>query len=217
MAGRKFYEDEEAVTPLPGTVIAASEADIEALGPNKLINGSSIRSPILIESKITSGRQAVDSLINHSTNKVNSWATAFHKKEETFTNTLLSLHNTEEDLLPASLYILIGALTGTIITRRSNIVFKTIAPVTLGLFAFKFTLPKTFSNTTFFAHDLESQNLPKLTKKQDDFIKHVDVLANKTENSVVNVQKSVNSWTQGFKTIFKKYTGLKIDDDVTKD
>lgn len=217
MTVRKFYEDEESVTPLPGTTITATDVEIEALGPNKLINGSSIRSPSFLECHIGLVRKSFENLITNTTNAVDNWAVAFHRKEESFTNTVTHLHNSEEELFPASLYILIGALSGTVLTRRSNIVFKAIAPLGLGLLAFKYTLPQTYNNYAFFAHDLETQNLPQLTQKQDAFIQHVDQLTVKTENEVVKVTKSVESWADSLKNSFKKFTGLKLDDDVTKE
>ncbi|KAH3685416.1 hypothetical protein WICPIJ_003620 [Wickerhamomyces pijperi] len=217
MAARKFYEDEDSVTPLPGTTITASDVEIEALGPNKLINGSSIRSPTFLEVHIGLVRKSFDNLISNSINAVDNFAVAFHRKEESFTNTVSNLHRSEEELFPASLYILIGALSGTVLTRRSNVVFKAVAPLALGLIAFKYTLPQTYNNYAFFAHDLESQNLPQLTEKQDSFIKHVDQLATKTENEVVRATKTVESWSDNLKSSFKKFTGLKLDDDVTKE
>ncbi|CDR41199.1 CYFA0S06e03752g1_1 [Cyberlindnera fabianii] len=216
MPQRKFYEDEDAVTPLPGTVVAATETEIETLGPNKLINGTSVRSPSFIEAKIENIRKSFNSAYLSTNAKVDELTKKYHAKEQSFSTTLANLHNKDEDLVPASAYILVATLSGSILTRRSNFVFKAIAPLVLGLSAFKYTLPHTFANMTSFAHKAEHTALPALAKKQDQLVKDAEGLLVKTETQTEEAKKHVDSFVKNLKAQIKKYSGLKIDEEVTK-
>jgi organizing structure protein 2 len=216
MAPRNFYEDEKSVIPLPGTSITATPAEIEALGPNQIINGSSVRSPSLIQSKIEHLRQKVNSFYTFSNEKIDEATQAYNTKEQHFTSTISNLHNKDEDLLANGQYVLVAGLSGLILTRRSNVLFKAVAPVALALLAFKFALPKTWSNTIGFAHDVEKEKFPALVVKQDCLVKTANDLISSTESKTSNAEKEVESKLSEAKGAFKKFTGLRIDEDATK-
>lgn len=214
--GRNFYSDDQGVTPVPGTVIAATDAQIESLGPNKLVNGSSIRSPSFIEAPLASIRTTLNSWINITETKIDTLTTNFHTQEQHFASTTANLYNHEEDLLTSGVYILIAGFTGTIITRRSNLFLKGVVPTALAFITFKLTLPKTFSNTADYTYKLEQANAPGLVKGQDKLVSNVNALINQTEIQTKQVETAATSKYQSLKNSFKKFTGLKIDDDVTK-
>ncbi|KAF6063199.1 Apolipoprotein O family protein [Candida albicans] len=103
---RSFYEDDENVVPIPGTVTPAPATELETLGSNRII----MAFPKFTES-------TVDSL--------NSWADQkyhqYNKTERSVTDTVSSLHSKSEDLLPNSLYILVAVLSGTIAGRTRGV------------------------------------------------------------------------------------------------
>lgn len=213
---RTFYEDEESVTPLPGTTIAASESELKALGPNTIINGTSIRSPSFIQSKIESARGQINSAYDQTTKSLDDVTAAYHAKEEHFTTTLANLHNKSEDVLSSAQYIAVAGLFGLIVTRRSNVLLKTVTPLVLSLCAFKLFMPGTWNNTLGFAHDIEKKKFPQLAVKQENLINHTNSLISDTETKTIDVQKSVESQWKALADSFKKLTGLRIGEDATK-
>lgn len=212
---RSFYEDEEHLTPIPGTTETPSQQELDSLSP-KLINGTSIRSPSLLESKISSIRTTFNSFFNQTESKIDELTNKYHAKEQHFSSTISNLHDKNEDLLPAGIYITIASLTGSILTRRSNIAFRATIPLLLGTLAFKLTLPNTFNNSSSFLYKIESENLPQLTNKQNQLIKELQQLQSKSiknlDNGVVSIDDSLTNLKQGI----KKYGGLNTDDVVTK-
>lgn len=216
MAPRNFYEDEQAVAPVPGTAVAATEAEVRALGPNKIINGSSVRSPSFIQSKIELVRQRVNSLYASTNEKIDNAAASFKAREEHFTTTLSNLHHKDEDLLVNGQYIVVAGLSGLIFTRRSNVVLKTVVPVTLALLAFRYTMPQTWNNTLGFAHNIEKKKFPQLAVKRENLYNSATGLVSTTEATTSGVQKDIDSKVAGARDAFKKFTGLRIDEDATK-
>ena len=51
---RRFYDDENAVNPVPGTVTKSAGTELEAMGPSKLVDGASVRTSSTLESAIKS-------------------------------------------------------------------------------------------------------------------------------------------------------------------
>jgi organizing structure protein 2 len=158
----------------------------------------------------------LNSWINTTQNTIDSWAEAFHTKEQHFTSTIANLHHRDEDLLTSGIYVLVAGLSGTILTRRSNFLLKGVVPLVFGTLAFKYVLPRTFSNTADFAHDIETVKAPGLAKKQDELIKDVGLLISQTESKAKDVELVTESKLKSLKDSFKKYTGLRVDEDVTK-
>lgn len=216
MAPRNFYEDGKTLTPLPGTTVAATPAEVEALGPNKIINGSSVRSPSFLQQKIEILRGKVNYFYYTSNRTVDDLAAAYNTKEQHFTTTLSNLHSKGEDLLTNGQFIAVAGLFGLILTRRSNVLLKAVTPVALGLLAFSYTMPQTFSNALGFAHDIEKKNFPQLAVKQEDLVNKTSSLITNTESKTSDVQKEVGSKLSDAKGAFKKFTGLRFDEDVTK-
>ncbi|CCH46469.1 hypothetical protein BN7_6062 [Wickerhamomyces ciferrii] len=212
---RSFYEDEEHITPVPGTTQPTSQQDLDSLSP-RLINGTSIRSPSFLEKYFTIIRNSINNTWNETESKLDSLTSSYHTKEQHFSSTIANLHNKDEDLLPGSIYILIASLTGSIITRRSNILFRGIVPIALGLTAFKLTLPNTFTNSTRFFYKLENENLPKLTKEQDKFVSNLNTFVKDSEDGYSNSVDKIGSSLDDLKQNIKKYGGLNTDDVVTK-
>ena len=105
---RSFYEDDENVVPIPGTVTPAPATELETLGSNRIIDGISVRSTQSTENLFKSVRKFTESTVD----SLNSWADQkyhqYNKTERSVTDTVSSLHSKSEDLLPNSLYILVA-------------------------------------------------------------------------------------------------------------
>lgn len=73
---------------------------------------------------------------------------AFHL-EQSFTSTIAGLapsRESGEKLMPGTIYVLVAAMAGSIITRRSNILLRGTVPLAFGLGAGWTVLPVTMRN-----------------------------------------------------------------------
>lgn len=213
---RKFYEDESNVVPIPGTVTPAAGSELKVLGPNRLVDGISVRSPSSLESFFKQTRQAVINSYDYTQNYLNKGYTKYYETERQVTQTVSELHNKSEDLLPNSLYIVIATLSGNIMARQRGLVSKAIFPLALGLASFKYFLPQTFSNTTGFIWNLEERFVPQLAKSQEESVKKAGELYNKIEKTSESSQDSIHSGVQSLRKSIADVTGLNIDGEVTK-
>lgn len=71
--------------------------------------------------------------------------------EESFTSTIASLappRQSGEKLMPGSLYVLVAAMTGSIISRNRNIVLRATIPLAVGIGAGWVVLPITMRNVS---------------------------------------------------------------------
>ena len=213
---RKFYEDESEVVPVPGTVEPAQESEVEILGPNRLIDGVSVRSPRPIEKFFKSARESVSDVVSSVQSEVNSGYTKLNQSEQAIASTVSKLHNKSEDLLPNSLYIAIATLSGTIIGRQRSIIGKVLYPLVLGTVSFRYFLPQTFKNTTGFIWDLEQKNLPQLAQSQQLALQKADELATQVEQSSESSKQYLQKTTSDLRKSLADIAGLNIDEDVTK-
>lgn len=213
---RRFYEDESNVVPVPGTVTPAAGSEVEILGPNRLVDGISVRSPSALESTFKSGRESVASAYNSLQGFLNNKYVQYNEKERQVTSTVSGLHNKTEDLLPNGIYILIAALSGNIMARQRGIVSKATFPVILGVASFKYFLPQTFSNTTGFIWSLEEKYIPEVAHSQQVSIEKADEFVNQIEKASESSQKSLQGRVQSLRQKIADVTGLNIDGDVTK-
>lgn len=135
---RSFYEDDENVVPIPGTVTPAPATELETLGSNRII----VAFPCVLHKAQKTCSNQLENSLNQSVDSLNSWADQkyhqYNKTERSVTDTVSSLHSKSEDLLPNSLYILVAVLSGTIAGRTRGVVAKITLPTVFGLTAFKY-------------------------------------------------------------------------------
>lgn len=83
--------------------------------------------------------------------KVNDMMDSALHLEQSFTSTIASLapaRQTGEKLMPGSLYVLVAAMTGSIVSRNRNIVLRAAVPVAIGVGAGWVVLPVTMRNVS---------------------------------------------------------------------
>ncbi|KAF8003158.1 hypothetical protein HF325_002403 [Metschnikowia pulcherrima] len=183
---RRFYENEQQVVPLPGTVTPSTPAEAELLGPRSLVNGVTVRSAAPLESAFRSVR------------------------------TVAALHNKREDLFPNSIYIIIAGLSGNILARNRNIVSRAVYPVALGVAAFSYFLPQTFRNTRDFVWAAEQRALPEVAKQQVAAFEQANGFVHLVEETAASSQQKVHSGLESLRRSISKITGLNIDEEVLK-
>jgi organizing structure protein 2 len=84
-------------------------------------------------------------------NKVNEFMDSVLHLEESFTSTIASLApppQSGEKLMPGSLYVLVAAMTGSIVSRNRNILLRATVPLAVGIGAGWVVLPVTMRNVS---------------------------------------------------------------------
>jgi len=84
-------------------------------------------------------------------NKVNELIDSAFHLEHSLTSTVASLApapQTGEKLMPGSLYVLVAAMTGSIVSRNRNIVLRAAVPLAVGIGAGWIVLPNTMRNVS---------------------------------------------------------------------
>lgn len=73
----------------------------------------------------------------------------FMSAEHTFTSTIASLappKESNEKVLPGTIYVLVAAMAGSIISRNRNILFRFVTPIVTGVTTAHYTIPRTTDN-----------------------------------------------------------------------
>lgn len=129
--------------------------------------------------------------------------------EQSFTNTVASLapaRESGEKLMPGAVYVLVAAMAGSIVTRRSNILLRATAPLAFGVTAGWTLIPVTMRNVSDLAWKYE-QRFPAVAeghiKIRDGlhqgvrFAKvHTDLGARYVDEVVTDARETVEGWVR---------------------
>ncbi|CCH59555.1 hypothetical protein TBLA_0B07370 [Henningerozyma blattae CBS 6284] len=138
------------------------------IGSPKIVDGISVRCPKYLLSFSSTTRKNLVTLCDLVDSKLEKINNKYYYYESKITGTLSSLHSDHSELLiPNIFYIGVAAMAGSVLTKRSNILYRVSMPVIFGTAGFYYTLPKTYSNTIDLLHEWEESKLPKFTKFQD--------------------------------------------------
>jgi MICOS complex subunit MIC26 len=161
---KPIYDDFEATTPPTSELITPPS---EAIPPDA--DPVSIRGPTptdrlaaqIRRARLFLYRQAcvAEDGVNRTMDR------AFHL-EKSFTDTIASLappRESGERLMPGTIYVLVAAMAGSILTRRSNILLRATVPLGLGVGAGYVVLPITMRNIGDLAWQYESR-FPAIAK-----------------------------------------------------
>ncbi|KAL1901673.1 hypothetical protein Cpir12675_000363 [Ceratocystis pirilliformis] len=138
----------------------------------------------------------------------NTMAKAF-SLEQSFTGTIASLapaKETGEKILPGAVYVLVAAMSGSIVARNRNIVLRTLAPLALGIGASWTFLPVTSRNVSDLAWKYE-QRFPSVAeghiKMRESILRgihfakvHKQFGLQYVDDTVTNVRESVEDWVK---------------------
>lgn len=229
----RFYREqdlvEEAVIPeQEGTVLSskAKEAVLEPLkkseanagkaasfiGNNELIDGISVRSPSYLLSVFHRLRLGMLGTMDRVTQRIDEKTSAYYRHERRLTTTIADLHSDpREKLLPGFTYIVVAAMSGSILTRNKNFLYRFAAPLLLGSACFSYVLPTTFQNTADLLHSIEAEHFPKTTARQDAVICKTVQMGRTATGYIDHVSKSASAMVSKLRHSIKEWTSLNID------
>lgn len=213
---RSFYEDEASVNPVPGTTVPSTESQTELLGPRSVINGVTVRSVSSLESCFRALRETVSGAVSATQDYLDEGKDKVYQTERRVAGTVSALHDRREDLLPNSIYIVIATLSGNIMARQRGIVAKATLPVIMGLASFRYFLPETFGNTMGLLWKMEQKALPELAGTQVAALEKAGSLVSQVEQTAVSSQESVSGGVETLRKKIVTFTGLNLDEEVSK-
>ncbi|CAK7197487.1 hypothetical protein SEUCBS139899_000134 [Sporothrix eucalyptigena] len=140
---------------------------------------------------------------------VNRAADKVFDLERSFTETLASLAPSRESgerLLPGAVYVLVAAMAGSIVTRRSNILLRATVPLAFGVTAGWALLPVTMRNISDLTWKYE-QRVPVVAQahlqtraaleRTASFAKvHAEVSKTYADDKVHQVREKVEDWVK---------------------
>lgn len=197
--------------PLESSETATSGAG-RIIGNNQLIDGISVRSPSYLLSVFHRLRLRVSGTIEKATQKIDEKTSAYYRHERRLTSTIASLHSDpRERLLPGFTYIIVAAMSGSVLTRNKPLLHRFVAPLVLGSVCFSYVLPSTFQNTASLLHSIESEHFPQAVAKQDAIINKTAQLSRATVSQIDYLAESVFAVAAKFRHFVKEWTNLNIE------
>ncbi|KAL9000638.1 MAG: hypothetical protein Q9169_000674 [Polycauliona sp. 2 TL-2023] len=137
LARKPIYDD---VSPLPSTP------------PSKSPESSTSTSPTptdRLASQIRRARLNVHGYSASVESRFNNFMSALLTQERSFTSTIASLappRESNERIMPGALYVLVAAMSGSILTRNRNVLLRATVPFAVGVGAAWVVLPLTTRN-----------------------------------------------------------------------
>lgn len=142
-------------------------------------------------------------------NKVNETMDSAFNLEQSFTNTIASLapsRESGEKLMPGTIYVLVAAMAGSIITRNRNILLRSTVPLAFGVGAGWTVLPVTMRNISDLSWKYEQRfpavaethvNIREGLKKGVSFAKvHSRIGVQYVDDKVTDARETVEGWVK---------------------
>ncbi|KAG5366812.1 MICOS complex subunit [Yarrowia sp. B02] len=218
---RSIYDNdkkEEELAPVPGTIEAgkAREGDIEKFEKEhgvqvENVGGVTIKSPKALESNIKVAREWFAAKVEEGNKYIDEAFNKYLAVENSVTKTVADLKSPQEDVLPAGIYITVAALSGSILTRNRNILFRSAVPLAFGVAAFSYFLPQTAHNTGALIWKYE-QKVPEVAKAHEDAKESVDSFAKNVRKALDDGKTSLESGVHSTRKFIADSTGLQLPD-----
>ncbi|CEJ94998.1 hypothetical protein VHEMI10502 [[Torrubiella] hemipterigena] len=194
-------------TPSSGAVEKAAHEIVDKVEKVKKNRGPTPTDRLAVE--IGKARMFLYRCAVSAEDKVNETMDCAFNLEQSFTSTLASLapaRESGEKLMPGAIYVLVAAMAGSIITRRSNILLRATAPLALGVGAGWTVLPVTMRNVSDLTWKYE-QRFPAVAdthlKIRDGLLKgvsfakvHTQLGVRYVDEKVTDARETVEGWVQ---------------------
>lgn len=142
---KPIYDDEPAA---PST----ADSETPAIPPTTVTRPAKSLSPTdRLAVQIGKARLFLYAHVSAAETKINSGMASILDLENSFTSTVASLappKESGEKLMPGSIYVLVAAMTGSIVTRNRSILLRGSVPLAVGIAAGWVVLPVTMRNVS---------------------------------------------------------------------
>lgn len=218
---KAIYDDEvSSVNPLPGTIEASTRAentisraesrvgqllDVDTISDSK--HGIVVHVSKVLSDYVQVAREHINAAIDETTRVSGNLFDRYIQDERGVVNTVASLKDENEEVLPGTIYVVVAGLTGCIISRRRNILLRGITPLIFATGAFAYLLPKTFDNTRLLAWKLEKEQVPEIADKQLEAQKQIVDLQRQAQGIYDDGEKEVEKGWRSIRQYLKDWTG----------
>jgi organizing structure protein 2 len=165
--------------------------------------------PTDLEKNIRVGRKFViekvdelDALLRRGVDQV---IAAEHQVE----STVKEIRPKREQLMPGALYTAIAALSGSIVSRNRNILFRFATPLLFGVGAGAYFLPETSSNVGNVLYRLESR-IPGAQRYHDMTISHAKMGYQAVLDKVEDAEHMIGGAVESGKDAIESNSGFKL-------
>lgn len=225
---KSIYDDDEsiAVAPTPGLTSPSKEKESDK--PSELetfekelslkrgdIDGIKIYTSDYLEKTVEASRKFLAKNFDKADNKLQTTFNKYLEVEDSVSSTVVGLKSPHEDMLPGTIYILVGTLTGSILARRRNFLLRFASPVIFGLASFAYFLPETFNNTRAFAWKYEKQ-VPAVADAHIKTLEVVEEAKKATQNAAEISEASLVSAVHTIRNTVADLTGLQLPEEPKK-
>ena len=162
-----------------------------------------------LASEIGRGRLFLHRYAVKTEDGLNSGLSRFMDAEHTFTSMIASLappKESNEHLLPGSIYVLVAAMAGSIISRNRNILIRFVTPIITGVATANYVVPRTTQNVGNLIWDFEKRypvvrdNHLRVSEGVRHFIEtgkaHSQMGLAMAEDRVSGVRETVEDWVK---------------------
>ncbi|RMZ89494.1 hypothetical protein DV736_g3271, partial [Chaetothyriales sp. CBS 134916] len=205
---KPIYTSYAALAPTPTATPPSTTAYTSEPSTPSSSSSSSYPTPTdWLTQEIKRGRLALVKLASKAEDSTNSALTWAFNEETKITNTVVSLApapETGEKLLPGAIYVLVAALTGSIVSRNRGIFLRTLTPLGVGIAAGWVLLPVTMTNVSDLIWEWEKK-VPAISEAH---IKTREVIVdawNQLERGGKKVVSEVESGAEGARKGIEKW------------
>ncbi|KAL3237449.1 Mic26p RNJ42_00983 [Nakaseomyces bracarensis] len=240
--GVDFYREvdlvKEQVVPPEGEIVPSSQAKeavgepvregkdvtgklsrkfVKLIGDNELVDGISVRNPPYMVKFFERNRTRIASKIDKATEKVERASKKYYDNEYRITSTVAGLRaEKKEEFIPGLTYTAVAFMSGSVLTRNKNILYRLTAPLILGTTCLAFVLPGTFTNVKKLCHDIEKKNFPAFTAQQDRIYNRILSGFYRSVDFCSRSYKSVNKSLDKAQNVVQDWTGLNVEKEIGK-
>ncbi|ODV59342.1 MICOS complex subunit MIC26/MIC27 ASCRUDRAFT_77096 [Ascoidea rubescens DSM 1968] len=190
---REFYKDDEDIKRninfkdinKSGIKYGNRKEESKEVDENsKIIDGMSIRSYQILEKISLSSRKY---LINFFDYYYAEYLTGKSSMKNEIKNLQEGIKGiVVEPVLPNFIYILTGALGGSIAVNRRSLPIRFLTPFFVGLVLFKKMMPESFENSSRFVIGLEKKYQPEVYEKREEIIQKIGEEKREAERYIEN-------------------------------
>lgn len=159
--------------------------------------------------QMKAGRLFLHDYVVTAEDAVNSGMDRVMSAEHSFTSTIASLappKESNEKLLPGSVYVLVAAMAGSIISRNRNILIRFVTPIVTGVAAANYVVPRTTENVGNLIWEFEKKypvvrdNHLRASEGVRHFVQtgiaHSQMGLTMAEEKVTGVREAVEDWVK---------------------
>lgn len=196
--GRSFYENDERVITKPGYNAEISDDLKEKEGFHGIVgfvNGMEIRTFPTLEKYAHKARVILNDNLSYYGAEFSTQFSSVSNELANFSDEIKSV--IKEPVLPAGIFVLTSALTGSILANRRALPVRFFTPLVFGGFAYKYFMPQSYCATAAKITAYEKLYLPELYEQHVELTHKVrnerENITQQSEDAKIQLQQSVHN------------------------